>query len=343
MARFAPILACLAAALLFGAATPLSKSLLDQMGPVTLAGLLYLGAALGVAPLALRRGSLPAVPSRANRLRLAVALLCGGILAPVIFLYGLQRTPAGSAALWLNLEVVATTLLAGVLFREHLGARVLFACGVVAAGGALLVLPLEGGALGGAPWVALACLCWGLDNNATAVIDGFTPSQVTFTKGLLAGAVNLAAGLSLEGRISDWRSMLVPFALGAVSYGLSLVLYIGAAQRLGAARSQMLFATSPFWALLLSWWALGEAVSAAQLAAGGVMAAGIALMLTARHAHAHRHGSAMHTHAHRHDDAHHLHVHESLPTSARHTHAHTHEPLAHEHPHEPDLHHRHEH
>jgi drug/metabolite transporter (DMT)-like permease len=343
MARFAPILACLAAALLFGAATPFSKSLLAQIGPVTLAGLLYLGAALGVAPLALRRGSAPTAPSRANLLRLGVALLCGGILAPVFFLYGLQRSPAGSVALWLNLEVVATTLLAGLLFREHLGARVLFACGVVAAGGALLALPLKGGTLSGAPWVALACLCWGLDNNATAMIDGFTPSQVTFTKGLAAGAVNLAAGLSLEGRIAGWDSVIFPLALGAISYGLSLVFYIGAAQRLGAARSQMLFAMSPFWGLLLSWWMLGESVSATQLAAGGAMAAGIAIMLAARHGHAHRHGAGEHTHAHRHDDTHHLHVHESLPDSVQHTHAHAHEPLAHEHPHEPDLHHRHEH
>jgi drug/metabolite transporter (DMT)-like permease len=207
----------------------------------------------------------------------------------------------------------------------------------------LLAVPGEPGAWSAVALVALACLCWGLDNNLTALIDSVTPARTTFVKGLVAGAVNLAAGAVIEDMRPGWTLVGLALVTGALSYGVSIALYIFGAQRLGAARSQMLFSSSPFLGLALSWIALGEPVEGAQLAAGAIMAAGIALMLTARHVHAHRHGALVHSHAHRHDDAHHAHVHPGLPPETWHSHPHEHEPIEHVHPHDPDLHHRHGH
>jgi hypothetical protein len=121
------------------------------------------------------------------------------------------------------------------------------------------------------------------------------------------------------------------------------MLYISGAQQLGASRSQLLFSTSPFLGVLLAWLMFGESATVVQFGAAGLMAAGIALMLTARHEHKHTHEAMAHTHEHRHDDGHHTHVHPGLPAWVRHTHAHVHEPVTHTHPHAPDLHHRHEH
>jgi drug/metabolite transporter (DMT)-like permease len=338
-----PVLWCLAAAALFGASTPASKALLDGIGPLTLAGLLYLGAALGVAPFT-RRGAAPgAWRDRANMRRLLAAVVFGGILGPVALLFGLQLAPAGSVALWLNLETVATAILAWAFFREHLDRRVVLAALLVLAGGVLLAAPDGFGRAVPALLVAAACACWGLDNNVTALIGGFTPAQTTFAKGAVAGAFNLTLGLALERAPAGPGVVLLALLVGALSYGLSIALYVAGAQLLGAMRSQLVFSTSPFLGLLLAWAWLREPFGPATVAAGALMALGVALLLTTEHEHDHDHERQEHSHGHRHDDDHHDHVHPGLPAWTWHVHPHVHEPHRHAHAHHPDLHHRHDH
>ncbi len=340
--RLAPVIGCIAAAALFGASPPVAKALLRDIGPVTLAGLLYLGAALGVLPFSLRGGSPTRRRDPAHVRYLAVAILFGGVVGPVFLLWGLARAPAASVSLWLNLETVATAALAWIFFREHVGLRTGLAVAFVVAAGALLALPFDAGTLTGAALVAAACVCWGLDNNATALIDGYTPAQATAVKGLAAGAFNLALGLALEGT-PPARAILPALGVGALAYGVSIMLYIGGAQQLGATRSQMIFATAPFCGVAVAWAGFGEAVTTPQLVAIAPMVAGVAMLLSGKHAHEHRHEPVVHTHSHRHDDDHHDHVHPGLPAWIRHTHEHRHGPLQHAHPHQPDLHHRHDH
>lgn len=337
-----PAVACLAAAALFGAATPAAKVLLEGLGPITLAGLFYLGAAAATLPW-IRRGLELRLLDRRQGARLGGAVVLGGILGPVLLLLGLDRVPAASASLALNLELPATAVLAALLFHEHLGRRVVLGGALALGAGVLLTLPGHLVLAPGLALVALACASWGLDNNLTAVIDALTPAQITFVKGAIAGAVNLALGLALEHPTLRLPTVLAALAVGALAYGASLTLYIGGAQRLGATRSQMIFAAAPFIGAGLAWAVLGEAAGILQVAAAVVMALGIAVMLTGRHGHLHTHDATVHTHGHRHDDGHHDHVHPGLPAWVWHTHAHAHEPVTHAHPHLPDLHHRHRH
>ena len=139
------------------------------------------------------------------------------------------------------------------------------------------------------------------------------------------------------------RLALAAVGVGTLAYGASLVLYVGAAQHMGATRSQMAFATAPFFGVLVAWTLLGEAILPAQLVAGGLMALGVWLSAGDVHAHAHRHDAVTHTHRHRHDDEHHEHERADPPPNGWHAHEHTHEAAEHEHLHRPDLHHRHEH
>jgi len=343
----APATWCLLAALLFGASTPVAKVLLEGFGPFTLAGLFYLGAALAVAPATFSGGSVKLAMGRRNLLLLSGAVVFGGVIGPVLLLLSLQRASASSVSLWLNLETVGTAILAWLFFKEDMGARTWLAAALVVAGGAALALPPEPETLTAVAFVAGAALCWGLDNNLTSLIDGFTPAQSTLVKGAVAGMVNLGIGLSVEGvlplQAAGTGMLVMALVVGGLGYGVSLVLYVRGAQHLGATRSQLLFAAAPFFGLLLSWAALGEEVLFVQLAAGGIMALGIVVMMAAPHMHHHVHFALQHTHSHRHDDDHHDHVHEGLPSSHRHTHEHEHEPKEHSHPHRPDLHHRHEH
>lgn len=336
-----PILICLVSALLFGASTPVAKRLLEGAGPVTLAGLFYAGAALGVLPFscggdaALRRAP-------AQRKRVVLTALLGGCVGPVLVLLALRQAPAASIALWLNLEAAATATLGVLVFGEHVGWRSWLAVAFTIAGGALLAAPSDAGAWTAAALVAAACVCWGVDNHLTSIIDGFTPPQVTLVKGLAAAATNVTAGLFLEG-IPSARTIAAALVLGALAYGASVVLYVRGAHALGATRAQLVFATAPFWGATGAWLLLREPFSAAQAGAGALMALAIVAFATDRHEHRHAHAAESHDHEHRHDDGHHDHVHEGLPPSTRHAHAHSHQAREHSHGHHPDLHHRHDH
>ena len=338
-----PVFVCLLAALLFGASTPISKQLLGSLGPFTLAGLLYLGAALGVAPFTFRGGSAELRRNPRQRRFLAGATVFGGILGPVFLLFGLRAAPAASVSLWLNLETVATTVLAWAFFHEHLDRRTWLAAALILAGGGTLAAPGGSAGLHAGVLVAIGCLCWGLDNNLTALVSGFTPAQTTFVKGLIAGTVNLMIGIFIERPLPALVPILIALVIGTLSYGASILLYIVGAQHLGASRSQLLFSTSPFLGMTLAWSFFGEPIQALQILAAVLMTIGLYLMLTAGHQHEHAHEAMSHTHSHRHDDGHHAHTHRGLPAWMRHTHPHDHEPITHTHPHAPDLHHRHRH
>lgn len=341
---FAIVLAVLSA-MLFAGAAPAGKVMLASLPPFQLAGLFYLGAALGVSPMIVKSAAArePWSFSAKTIKRLSVALMFGGVLAPVFLLLGLKVASASSVSMWLTLEAVFTAVIARFVFREHLG-KVGWLSVALATGAAVLLCVQEGtsGLLAGC-LSALACLCWGIDNNSTAIIDGISPARITFLKGLAAGSTNFILGMIFEPHVLTAETIGQALLVGALAYGLSLTLYITAAQQLGATRSQMIFATAPFFGVMFSAIFLREALTSMQIVAGGVMGLAIYLLMNDQHAHHHEHEETEHIHMHSHDDGHHNHSHPGLPQTLRHSHWHRHEPHSHNHPHWPDLHHRHNH
>jgi len=335
------LLAALASAVLFGAATPAAKTLLANLTAFQLAGLLYLGAAIGIAPRAFwRRGDRPPLDP-VNRRRLAGAVVLGGIAGPVLLLLGLRSASAGSVSLLLNVEVAATALLAALVFGETLGARGwLGVGGVIATGTALSWSTGWPGVVSGA-LVASACTCWGFDNNFTALIDGMSPSETTLWKTAIAGTTNLVIGVALEPITAPATTIVVALGVGALCYGVSIALYITAAHQEGAIRTQTVFAAAPFVGAALSWAVLHEPIGGVQVLAGVCFLGAVALLTFDRHFHGHAHEPLSHTHSHRHDDGHHGHAHPELPVGGRHSHWHEHPATEHAHSHVSDLHHRH--
>ncbi|MGZ4708023.1 MAG: DMT family transporter [Acidimicrobiales bacterium] len=335
-------LRCLIAAVLFGAAAPAASILAGEMPTLVLAGLLYLGAALAVLP-AVARHRPDAAGIRAGWRPLAVAVLFGGALGPALLVAGLARIPAATGSLLLNFELVATMAIAAVVFREHLGRRLIGAAALIGAAGVLLVWqPGVAFDLGGL-FIIGACVCWGIDNSVTARLDQLSPEQITFANGAVAGTVNLILGLIIATAAGiEIGQIVTALAIGALGYGASITLWVKGARDLGAARGQVIFAAAPFLGALLSWTVLHEAITAVQAIAVPIAAAGVALSLRTSHQHTHVHFALEHEHEHSHDDEHHDHVH-TRPDAARHTHRHHHDPVEHAHDHVPDLHHGHAH
>lgn len=340
-----PLILALIAAALFGAATPASKALLSGLSPFQLAGLLYLGAALAMAPGAWRGGRVrfPGQGDSRNRLLLLGAIASGGIVGPILLLAGLRLAAAASVSLWLSFEVAATAVLGVLFFRDHLGWTGW--AGVASTFAGVLLLSLAGGTAGLAAGslLLLACLAWGLDNHLTALIDGITPSESTFWKGLVAGGVNLAIGLALHPVTTHVALVGGALLVGAFAYGVSITLYITSAQELGSTRAQVAFQSAPFFGVVLSALCLGEPVTAYHLGAGALSAAGVGFLALESHSHAHEHQLVVHEHTHSHHDGHHGHEHSEPLTTQRHSHRHSHATMTHSHPHWPDLHHRHRH
>src|SRR5215207_2715596 len=217
----------LASAALFGASTPLAKLLLGAVDPWLLAGVLYLGAGLGLALArpGLRRlgeGAEEAPLRRTDLPWLAVVVLFGGVLGPVLLMLGLARTGAAAAALLLNLESLATLAIAWLVFRENVDRRIFLGALAILAGAAALSWP--GGEVGlgwGALLIAGACLSWGVDNNLTRKLSAADPVQVAMLKGLVAGPVNLALALAQGASLPAAGPLLGGLAVGFLGYGAS--------------------------------------------------------------------------------------------------------------------------
>jgi drug/metabolite transporter (DMT)-like permease len=334
----------LAAAALFGLSAPLAKPLLGSMSPLTLAGLLYLGGGLALGAASVLRGRTNEAPLRRGDVPLVgLLVLCGGIVGPVLMLVALRRASASSVSLLLNLEGPFTLALAALAFHEHVGWRGLASLGAVVAGAVVLSLPSGPVQLppGAALCVAGACLAWSLDNNLTRVLSLRDPVALVRIKTLGAGACTLSLSLLMGQPLPALRTTLFALALGAASYGTSILLDAYALRLLGAAREAAYFATAPFLGALGAVLLLGERLAPTTLLAGGFMAVGVWLLLSERHGHAHRHEGVVHEHRHMHD-VHHRHPHPD-PVTEPHSHPHQHAPLTHDHPHVPDSHHHHRH
>jgi drug/metabolite transporter (DMT)-like permease len=316
-----------------------------------LAGLLYLGSGVGLATwiglrTLLAKGKNPeAWLQRADLPWLGAAILAGGVIAPVLLMFGLTVTPASSASLLLNLEGVLTALLAWFVFKENFDRRIFAGMVAILLGG--LLLSWRSRPEFGVPWGSLgiggACLCWAIDNNLTRKVSAANPAHVAAIKGLVAGAVNVALALAVGASIPKVPEIAAAGVLGFLSYGVSLTCFVLGLRHIGTARTGAYFSTAPFIGAALSLIVLWEQPSLLFWAAAGLMMVGVWLHLTERHAHPHRHEAMTHDHLHSHDE-HHQHVHQPTdPPGEPHSHVHHHEELTHTHPHYPDIHHRHGH
>lgn len=252
------ILLAILAAALYSVNAPLSKLLLDYMPSTLMAGFLYLGAGVGMGAIALvrRAAKRERTESRltGRELPYVIAMILLDIAAPVCLLFGLASTTAANASLLNNFEIVATALIALVVFREKISARLWLGILFVTLSCALLSfediasLQFSYGSL----FILLACVCWGFENNCTRKISSKDPQQIVLLKGIFSGLGSLAIGLAIGERVTVLWSVFAVLGIGFVAYGLSIFFYVYAQRYLGAARTSAYYAVAPFLGTALS-------------------------------------------------------------------------------------------
>ncbi|TYC84266.1 EamA family transporter [Acetobacterium wieringae] len=336
------------AALLFGMNAPFSKLLLEEIDPLFLAALLYLGAGLGMTILTVlnktRRTASKEARLTKKELPAVIMMILLDIAAPIFLLMGISLTNSSTAALLGNFEIAATSIIAMIFFKEAIGKRMWVAIGFISLASIILTISdaMTINLSIGAVFVILACICWGFENNCTRNLSIKDPVQVVVLKGFGSGlgALLIAAIWGdLSGSLID---IILAMALGFVAYGLSIFFYVKAQRGLGASRTSAYYAAAPFMGVLISWLVLKEPITVSFLMALAIMLLGTWLALSEDHEHAHTHLEETHDHSHNHDDEHHLHA-DHPPVKGEHCHEHTHNNTVHSHCHLPDVHHRHLH
>lgn len=246
------------AAALYAINAPFSKILLEFMPPTLMAGFLYVGAGIGMIFIALMRKikkyEAKELKLTKSELPYTIAMIVLDIAAPICLLFGLNSTTAANASLLNNFEIVATAIIALMVFKEKISTRLWFgiffvtlSCGILSFED-VSSLRFSYGSL----FVLLATICWGFENNCTRKISSKDPLQIVLLKGIFSGIGSLIIGLFIGEQIEALWSIVAVLCVGFVAYGLSIYFYVYAQRLLGAARTSAYYAVAPFIAAILS-------------------------------------------------------------------------------------------
>jgi len=252
------ILLAILAATLYAINSPLSKLLLDFIPPTLTAGFLYLGAGIGMGITAIFRNlsktEKTEISLSKNELPYTVAMVLLDIVAPICLLFGLSLTTSANASLLNNFEIVATAILALVIFKEKISKRLWL--GILAVTTSCLLLSFEDFSSFkfsfGSLFILLACICWGFENNCTRKISSKDPMQIVIIKGIFSGLGSIIIGFIIGERITYLWAIFAVLIVGFIAYGLSIFFYVHAQRTLGAAKTSAYYAVAPFIGTLLS-------------------------------------------------------------------------------------------
>lgn len=278
--RYLSITWAILAAALYALNAPISKLLLASVLPRMMAAFLYLGAGVGMLAVGTVRRAVERMPSERHLSRkdlpYAVGMIVLDIAAPVFLMLGLSTTASANVSLLNNFEIVATSLIAWLFFKEAISCRLWLAIALITLSSVVLSIG-DAGSLqfsGGSLFVILACVCWGFENNCTRMMSENDPLEVVVLKGFGSGLGALLIALVAG---ESWPSpRLIPaiLLLGFVSYGLSIFFYVYAQRGLGASLTSAFYAVAPFIGVILSLLVFQELPGPRFFVALGIMAAG---------------------------------------------------------------------
>lgn len=271
------------AAVFYAVSSPLSKVLLEDVSPYLMAALLYLGAGIGMTAV---RAASPSKRAEERPLTKVdspyiFGMIVLDIAAPILLMYGLLNSPASSVSLLNNFEIVATTLIALLVFGERVTPTTWVAIILITISTVILSTAGTGeiSFSHGSLAVILACVCWGLENNCTRRLSDSGALRIVVIKGIFSGLGALAIAVFMGMGSPSATEVMGALALGFVSYGMSLFFYITAQASLGAAKVSAYYAMAPFIGAFISLAVLGEVLTQAFVLALVFMAAG-AVVLT---------------------------------------------------------------
>ncbi len=244
------------AALLYALSTPFSKILLEKLPPTILAGFLYLGAGIGMTAvyfISSKQGKTKSIISHKNLPYLS-AMVVLDIAAPILLMVAIKHAQAESISLLNNFEIVATSVIALLFFKEKITSRLWCGIGFITLAGILLSADdISSFAFSSySLYAILACVCWGFENNCTRKLSHNDPAKIVIIKGFGSGTGAFIVALLSGNRIHFTPYIIWALLLGFVAYGMSVFFYVCAQKYIGAARTAAFYALAPFIGAILS-------------------------------------------------------------------------------------------
>lgn len=309
--KITAIICAILAAVFYALNTPFSKVLLKNISPTFMAAFLYLGAGIGVGFMYLFQYKKEDSSMRLSRkdLPYTILMVVLDVIAPILLMIGISIGSSANASLLGNFEIVATSIIALVIFKEDVPKNLWIAIVVITLSS--IILSFEGqdsfrfsyGSL----FVILATMSWGLENNCTRKISNKSSYQIVTIKGLCSGIASLIISIIIGEKFPEIRYTFYALLLGYVAYGLSIFLYVRSQRDLGAAKTSAYYAIAPFIGTFLCFLVNGEALSASYFVGLILMIVGTVFVVIdtclIKHTHLHTH-----TITHTHDGYTHTHV-----------------------------------
>ena len=256
------ILFAFLAAVFYAINVPVSKVLLQEVGPTTMAALLYLGASIGIGILSVFNKKDRQKSERLSKkdLPYVIGMIVLDIAAPIFLMVGISYGSSANASLLGNFEIVATTVIALFIFKEAVSKRLWAAIALITLSSILLSFEGAGSFQFsyGSLFVLLATVCWGFENNCTRNISSKSTYVIVVLKGIFSGLGALAIALIKKEAMPGAGYIVAALLLGFVAYGLSIFLYVRAQNILGAAKTSAYYAVAPFVGAFLSFVFLHE-------------------------------------------------------------------------------------
>jgi len=287
----------ISSALLFGIGATLNKIVLADVHPTIVAGLIYLfaGLALSIVRFSPLRNRVMAVLETPTKTEtkisrkdfgiLALVVLSGSTIAPLLFLNGLNQTTAINASLLQNTESLFTVLIALLFLKEK-------ACrkdwvGILFIFVGVLFLTTNGEfyrvtltSFFGNVLIVTACLFWGVDNNLSRFLSKKKDLILITVMKCLAGGTFLlllswALGLKFQIPLFAFPYLI---SAGAFSIGFSILFFLLGLREIGAMKTSVIFSTSSLFGATFAFIMLRENFSFIQLLAGLVMLLGVYIL-----------------------------------------------------------------
>ena len=309
--KLRPIFFAVLAAVFYAVNVPFSKHLLQDVPPTFMASFLYFGAGIGVGIMYLFHWNNEQKEERLTKdnLPYTIGMVVLDIFAPIFLMLGVSIGSSANASLLGNFEIVATTLIALLIFKETVSKRLWIAILFITISS--IILSFEGSGSFhfslGSLFVLLATMCWGMENNCTRKISEKSTYQIVTIKGLCCGLGSFVVASAVGESLPSVKYIILAMLLGFVAYGLSIFLYIRAQRDLGAAKTSAYYAVAPFIGTFLAFVINGEQLSVAYLVGLLFMIIGTLFVVTDTLVKNHSH---LHTHliTHTHDGSTHTHV-----------------------------------
>lgn len=294
MDRYWGYVAVITATAFFGVWNTFSKILLENLHPLSLAALVYLIAGLflflihfspvndKILSILNRDTQVETGISNKNYIVLITTVVAGAVIAPFVYLNGLDRITAVNASLLLNVEILFIIGIGILFLKENVQRKDIVGFGLLVIGTVFLatngdlshVSVTEGI---GSLFVIIAAFFWSIDTTMSKFLSNKNDLVlITALKCFLGGSIlfllSLIWGLSFKVPINHLPYL---FFIGIVSIGIAFVLIYFSIRQIGSTRTGSLFALSSLFGAIFAFTLLKEPFTIMQAFFGLVMLLGV--------------------------------------------------------------------